>query len=328
MTRILVTGAGGAAAVSLLQQLRGDASLELYAGDIDPLAAGLYLVPEQRRFLLPRGDDPSFAQVLRALCVAQRIDVLIPTVDSELLPVAEERSSFEDAGCRVLLAPLRALATCLDKLALMDQVGEPIAPRSAAYDREFDARDWRFPLILKPRQGAGGRGVRTIRNAEEILRIARDPALMVQELLPGDEYSVDVLCGLDGSLRAAVPRARLKVDSGVAVAGKTVHDLELEESAAIVARRVGITGVANVQLKRDHLGRPRLMEVNARFPGTMPLTVAAGVDMPRLAIAELLGWSVPEGRLPFREVAIVRTWQEHILEPDVFGLVQGTLAHG
>ena len=318
MIRIFLTGAGGAASISLLKHLQGDARYELFAGDIDPRAAGLYLVPAERRVILPRGDDPAFAGTLLEVCGDHAIDVLIPTVDVELEPVALGRARFEAAGTRVLLAPLTCLQLCLDKWKLMEAVGRPHAPRSAPLTADLDVRSWEFPVLVKPRTGAGGRGVRVVETREEFLALPRDPAMLVQEYLPGAEYSVDVLVAQDGTFLAAVPRERLKVDSGVAVACRTVRDPELEAAARAVAERIGVTGVANVQFRRDRAGRPRLMEVNARFPGTMPLSVAAGVDMPSLALEDLVGRGRPEGVLPFEEVALVRTWQEHAVDPSVF----------
>jgi carbamoyl-phosphate synthase large subunit len=107
-----------------------------------------------------------------------------------------------------------------------------------------------------------------------------------------------------------VPRERLKVDSGIAVTGRTLHDEALERFARDVAGLIGLTTVANVQVKGDAAGEPALLEVNARFPGTMPLTIAAGVDMPRLAIGEATGTPIPDGPLPFEDIAMVRFFQE------------------
>ncbi len=53
-----------------------------------------------------------------------------------------------------------------------------------------------------------------------------------------------------------------------------------------------------------------LIEINPRFPGTMPLTVASGVNMPRLALGELLGEPVPPGPLEFRDVAMTRVFED------------------
>jgi carbamoyl-phosphate synthase large subunit len=113
-----------------------------------------------------------------------------------------------------------------------------------------------------------------------------------------------------------VPRERLKVDSGIAVTGRTLHDEALERFARNVADLIGLTAVANVQVKLDTAGEPALLEVNARFPGTMPLTVAAGVDMPKLAIGEALGTPIPDGPLPFEDIAMVRFFQERFFSFD------------
>ena len=77
-----------------------------------------------------------------------------------------------------------------------------------------------------------------------------------------------------------------------------------------MSQAIGLTTVANVQVKQDASGEPALLEVNPRFPGTMPLTVAAGIDMPKLAIGEALGTPVPDGPLPFRDLAMVRYFEE------------------
>ena len=71
-----------------------------------------------------------------------------------------------------------------------------------------------------------------------------------------------------------------------------------------------------MQVKGDAAGEPALLEVNARFPGTMPLTIAAGVDMPRLAIGEALGTPIPDGPLPFEDIAMVRYFQERFFSFD------------
>ena len=84
--RILITGAGGAAAISVWKSL--SAGHELHMADMDPLAAGLYLVPPDRRLIIPRGDAPELVPALLEACRERRVEALLPTVDAELAPVA------------------------------------------------------------------------------------------------------------------------------------------------------------------------------------------------------------------------------------------------
>jgi carbamoyl-phosphate synthase large subunit len=313
-------------------QAMDQAAVELYAGDIDRHAAGLYLVPEERRVILRPGAHPGFVDEIADYCRRQAIDVLVPTVDCELEPLAAARDRFAAAGTRVMVADGATLALAIDKWALLQAChGTCATPRSALFDGNFDvegaARDWGLPLVVKPRRGAGGRDVRVARTLEELGAIARGPSLLVQEHLPGEEYSVDVLSARDATVLAVVPRLRLKIDSGIAVTGRTVHDAALDAAARAVARRIGLTFVSNVQFRRDAHGTPKLLEVNVRFPGTMPLTIASGVDMPRLALDVLLGRPMPPDVGTFRDVAMVRTWQEHFLEPDAFARVARRTVH-
>jgi carbamoyl-phosphate synthase large subunit len=80
-----------------------------------------------------------------------------------------------------------------------------------------------------------------------------------------------------------------------------------------VARATGVTFVAHVQCKRDRDGCPALLEVNPRMPGTLGLTIAAGVDMPRLALDALRGRPLPE-HAEFCEKAMVRFLDERFLD--------------
>jgi carbamoyl-phosphate synthase large subunit len=137
---------------------------------------------------------------------------------------------------------------------------------------------------------------------------------MIQENLPGAEFSVDVIADAAGNVVAAVPRTRTRIDSGVAIAGRTLHDVALEKTAADVARAIGLTGVANVQLRYDTAGIPALLEVNPRFPGALPLTIAAGVDIPSLVLDLALGLPIPK-TIEFREVANVRYLEDVFVDP-------------
>jgi carbamoyl-phosphate synthase large subunit len=287
--------------------------VSLYAADMDPYAAGLYLVPSERRLLCLAGRDPAFVDHILAFVAAHAITVFVPTVDVELMAVSRARARFEALGCRVLVASPDCLALCLDKHVLIEAChGVAPVPESTILTPMADLRNIRYPLLVKPRSGAGGRGVVVVQSPQELASCPQDGSCLVQEYLPGEEYSVDVLANADGHVVAAVPRARLKVDSGIAVTARSFHDAELEDAAIAVARRIGLTFTANIQFKRDRSGRAKLLEVNVRFPGTMPLTVHSGVNMPLLSIRTLLGADIPAS-MDFVDTALVRFWEEHII---------------
>ena len=172
-----------------------------------------------------------------------------------------------------------------------------------------------FPRFVKPRLGAGSRGVAKIMSRADLDKQPKDGSVMLQEYLPGEEYSVDVYVRRHGRVIAAVPRDRMKIDSGVAVVSRTLDLPDLMRSAIRIAEVIGTRGCANVQFKRAADGVFKLLEVNPRYPGTLPLTTAAGIDMPKLMVDELMGRPVPDKLMPFNELMVVRYWTEHYFDP-------------
>ena len=312
--RILITGAGGAAAVSIWKSL--SAEHELHMADIDPLAAGLYLVPPDHRIIIPRGDSPDLIPALHLACKQRNIDALVPTVDVELAPLAAVHDSFEAIGTALPISPAECLRTCRDKQRLIEAVrGKVPIPESEPLTAAIAASIDTFPRFAKPREGAGSRGIAKIDSRADLDKQPKDGSILLQEYLPGDEISVDVYVSRDGRVIAAVPRVRMKIDSGIAIASRTVKAPELVEAAMRTAEIIGIRGTANIQFKRAADGVFKLLEFNPRYPGTLPLTGAAGVDMPKLMAAELAGQTLPDGPLPYKELMAVRYWTEHYLDP-------------
>lgn len=311
---VLVTGAGGAAAVTLIRSLRK--GYRVIAADMDPMAVGLYLVPLGCRVLLPRGDDPTFVTSLLAAARTHGVDLVIPTVDVELLGVSQARADFAAHGIDLLVETPGTLALCLDKAQLVRacapvvRVPTTVLLTPETTDDEIAALG--EPFIVKPRQGAGGRGFAIVDGLAMTSLIPRDGTQILQEYLPGEEFSIDVLARPDGHVVAAVPRRRDKVDSGIAVAGRTVRDEELISFGRLVSEAIGVVGVVNVQARRARDGEAALLEVNPRFPGTMSLTIHAGVDMPGLAVAAAFGATIPE-HVDFAEIAVVRHWDEIVV---------------
>ncbi|MES2172107.1 MAG: ATP-grasp domain-containing protein [Actinomycetota bacterium] len=253
----------------MIRSLLTRSDVEVYAADMDGWASGLYLVDAARRRIVPRGLSPEFVDAIIAICAADKIDVLFSTVDFELPSLAARRAEL---GSTVLAAPsLDTLDATLDKYALAQRVmSHARVPVTRLVGPDAAAVSWNFPIIVKPRRGAGSRGVRLVHDRTALAELGDDDTLIAQELLPGEEFSVDVFANSDGKVIAAVPRTRTRVDSGVSIAGRTVKDEKLEATATAVAEAIGLVGVANVQLRYDVQGEPALLEVNPRFPGAMP----------------------------------------------------------
>jgi carbamoyl-phosphate synthase large subunit len=138
-----------------------------------------------------------------------------------------------------------------------------------------------LPLFIKPRTGRGGVGafaVRTERELDFFRDYVSDPVL--QPFLDGPEFTIDVLSDFDGSPISIVPRERAVIRAGVVDRGRTVRDSLLLALGMECARAIRAVGAINIQC-RVVGGVPTVFEINPRFSGGIPLTIAAGADFPR-----------------------------------------------
>lgn len=313
--KILITGAGGAAAISVWKSLA--AEHELYMADLDPCAAGLYLVPAKQRLIIPAGHSPDFLPSLLSICQNQQIEVLIPTVDVELLPIAKHLTEFTNHGIKIPISSAKSLELCRDKYKLLTFCEDTgLCPSFFLLSENSNLETFPFPCFAKPRLGAGSRGAVTIQDKKALEQLPKDESYLIQELLPGEEYSVDVYIHSDSYPLAAVPRLRMKIDSGIAVACQTLHNPQLAEMALKIAKKTDLRYVANIQFKANTQGDFKLLEINPRFPGTLPLTAAAGIDIPKLMVKDILHEPLGSELLAFKELMVVRYWTEQFFDPN------------
>jgi carbamoyl-phosphate synthase large subunit len=111
---------------------------------------------------------------------------------------------------------------------------------------------------------------------------------VVQEYLAGPEFTIDLMCDFSGRPLSIVPRERVVIRSGVIDRGRTVNDQALIDLAVACSRALQFAGPINIQCRVVD-GRPTVFEINPRFSGGIPLTIAAGADFPRMLLQLALG---------------------------------------
>lgn len=303
---VIVTGAGGSAGVCVIKGLRNQH--RVIATDTDPLAAGLYLA--DRGYTVPRSDDPRLVPRLLTIARAEDANVLVPTVQEELPVVARNRTKFERKGVVPIVSGEESLTVASDKrLTYSFFRGESYCPKVYTRSRV------EFPAVVKPVSSRGGRGFQVCRTRAE-LRVALERNArgfgesVIMEYVPGTEFSVYGLSGSDGSPIVTVPIRRIEAIRESKKA-EIVKDRRVQSVAAEVAGQLGLVGPWNVQLMR--VGRRVvLIEVNPRFAGTVALIIAAGVNLPELALKAALGKPIASAELRFRDRLLMTRYNEEI----------------
>ena len=168
------------------------------------------------------------------------------------------------------------------------------------------------PWIVKPRFGRGSRDVYDAANAADLsYALSHAPEPLVQTKITGREFTVDTLSGQDGVLYGAVPRWRLETKAGISTKGTTFDSPELIEMVAELLGVLRLEGPACVQGFRTDDGQLVFTEVNPRFSGGLPLSLAAGADLVGQCLNRILGGTVQSERLRFRSgVTMLRYFDE------------------
>lgn len=260
--------------------------------DINPLSPAIF--EADRAYAMPLATDPSYIPELLALCDAERVGLAVPTIDDELPLFAAATPAFRRRGVLTAWSPPETARICNDKYLTSLHLaahGIPVARAVLPSDRTPDLA---LPLFIKPRGGRGGIGAFPVRSEREFAFFADYvPDPVVQEYLDGPEFTIDVVCNQAGEPLAIVPRERVVIRAGVSDRGRTVNHPALIELAARVCRALRFVGPLNIQCRiptaPQHGGRPVVFEINARFSGGIPLTIAAGADVPAMLVDLALG---------------------------------------
>ncbi len=305
--RLLFTGGGGAGSEALYRLLSDRYDVHFADADPDAKPAG---VPAVAWHQLPHASAHDFLEGVARLCRALEIELLVPGVDEELLPVSRARAVL---GCEVLLPPTAFVEAHLDKLAshiLLQSLGTAVPDTELLPDR----RRVLFPCVVKPRQGRGSRHVAVVASEEELLahvvacRRAPDE-FIVQQLLKGQEYTVTVVADRTGGLRAVVP-IKVALKRGITLRAETDHDEQVMRVCEAIHAASPVPGCFNVQLIKAASGDVRPFEVNPRISTTMCLALAAGVHVIDLYLRGVgASGPPPSGLAPFaNRLKLRRSW--------------------
>ncbi len=315
---VLFTSAGRR--VELLECFRDDAralgcGLRVLAVDAEPALSPACLHADEARAVPPIAGGGRYLEALEAICAAERVDLLVPLHDAELVILAGHADRFAARGTRVVVSSPGVVACARDKLATtraLARGGVPVPRTALAADVPEAAPGWPWPLIAKPVDGSGSRGVVVVPSPEALARLEVDRArTLVQELCPGVEYTVNVYLDASGRVRAAVPHRRLEVRAGEVSKGRT----EAVPALVAIADRLGdvlpgARGPLCFQAIVSAEGRATVFEVNARFGGGFPLAHHAGMRVPRWLMEEALGLPCSA---PASAAEAVGSWREGAL---------------
>ena len=275
--RILFTGVGRR--VELLQAFRNAAfvlnkELAIYGVDMSSTAPALAYCDYQRRVVSMKNEG--YIDNLVSICETDHIDLLIPTIDTDLLVLSENRKRFDKLGTKVMISTPDKIRICRDKNNTSQFFVD------CGLCAPMPVKDWKeykggYPAFIKPKDGSSSMNAFKVGNEEELeMYASKVEDYIVQPFIDGLEYTIDIFCDWEGKPVSIVPRERMQIRAGEVLKTKIELDRQMITEAKILCKAFKPCGPMTVQLIRDEQGNDWFIEINPRFGGGVPLSMKAG----------------------------------------------------
>jgi carbamoyl-phosphate synthase large subunit len=290
LMNILITSAGRR--VSLVRAFQKELKAlypdaKVFAADAAPILSAACQVADGH-FGLPRLNTPNYIGELISKCKQEKITLLIPTIDTELLLLADNKQLLADNGITALVASSEFVKKCRDKREIhsfFESMGVAVA-------KEYDKKNYELPMFIKPYDGSRSVDTYLIRTHEELTDYHfENDKLMFLEYLDHnlyEEFTCDLYYGRDNHLKCAVPRKRLEVRDGEVYKAVTANNSLVDYIKANLSHITGAVGCLTAQffMHKNDAAKIYAIEINPRFGGGYPLSYLAGANFPKWIIHE------------------------------------------
>ena len=292
MNNILITSAGRR--VSLIKAFKESFVLlkiksKIFVTDLNIIRSpAAYFADES--FNIGYFNDPDYINDLLKICLKNNVSIIVPTLDTELIQLANSKSLFKANGIDIIISDLKLIKTLRDKITT-NTFFNSLNIRTPIIYSKFNMK---FPVFLKPLNGSNSNGIYKADNFKEIKQSDLESNnMMILENIDNtiyDEYTVDLYFNKNSILKCIVPRIRLKVVGGESNQGITKKNAVLDFVKDRFSYLEGAIGCLTLQVfsNKSKPGDIVGIEVNPRFGGGYPFSLNAGANFPEFIIREYL----------------------------------------
>tara|TARA_B100000809_G_C15049750_1_gene498536 strand:- start:226 stop:1329 length:1104 start_codon:yes stop_codon:yes gene_type:complete len=245
-------------------------------------------------------NDTSWLNIINSEVKLHAIDVIMPIAEKEISFFIKYKTQIDDAAVIIPMPELSSFEIAINKKKLSDfaKVNGIPHPNSFFITSETDTQQLlskiQFPILIKPLSLKGGEGIQEIstkENYENYFERINNPVLL-QEHIEGYDIDCSVLC-LNGTiLNHTIQKGNLKGNN--VFAPQLAFDFLKNDAVLKIAKqtmsKLNWSGVAHLDMRYDvNANDFKLIEINARFWGSVEGSKCAGVNFPHQVIQLALG---------------------------------------
>ena len=323
MVSIFVTGAGALLGQGILRCLnQAKNNYDIVSADTSAKSTGHALA--NRSYLIPLASDSNYLNAIESILQKENINIIMVGTDVELPIFSENQLYLEKKyNLKIIISPKKVIDIANDKFLtakFLEENNFPFPISVLTTDKigmDRLAKSGLYPYIAKPIDGARSKGIKIIKNKEELLfETTYNNNLVVQEMLDEDHGEFTTGCiVIDGKCVATVSLIRDLRDGNTWRAYRTNEVSKYDEIIASIAEKIGVEGPVNFQYRIKN-GQPVIFEINGRFSGTTPLRLMFGFNEVE-ALVEYYISGEPIKMPKLKEGTILRTFSDIFVENSV-----------
>lgn len=323
--KILFTGVGRR--IELLQAFRNaalvlDKELKIYGADIAGNAPALAYCDFTRKVVAMK--SPDYIGNLLDICRKDDIDLIIPTIDTDLMVLSENRNKFADIGTEVLISAPDKIRICRDKNET-SQFFVDCGLHAPMPVNDIHKYSSGFPAFIKPKDGSSSVNSFRADNKEELeVYASQIEDYIIQPFVSGREYTVDIFCDLDGEPVSIIPRERIQVRAGEVLKTRIRMDSGIISEMKNLCRAFHPRGPITVQLIKDSEGINWYIEINPRFGGGAPLSMKAGARSAETILKLISGEEITRSAV-IKDGAVYSRFDQSVCITEGKGRVRGVI---
>ncbi len=318
---VLVVSGGSFQGLTVIKGLRYSDSVRIIMTDSSDENLGRYFVDCFYR--VPEvAKKEQFLESLLGICNKEKVDIIIPSTNIELLLLAENLELFIVKNIRVAVSDLNLLTIVSNKLSLYRFLTErkiPVLPILDIRDNNL-----KFPIIGKPVYGWGSRDMIILISPKEMYKykfsVLKKDYVWQPYLKDYDEFSIDSAIDFEGNISEFVIRQRVKTVGGFAVITEGKSDSMLKKMSAKLLNLIkseGGRGIFNIQiLRKGH--KYFVSDINPRIGTSAVFAYKLGINFP-LFLCSAINQKVynkPQSVPKAKKIKMVRYLEELWIEKE------------
>ncbi len=331
----LVTSVGGIVAQGIIKSLKyhnkysqdKNYNYRIYGTDIVFDSAGLFRVDKFSIIGKPKSDG--YVDSIVDICSKNNIDIVFACSDDELLKISNNKKLIEnDTPAKILTNPHNVIETCRDKYKTFEFLKNNnlnYVPSCLEPESEGFAKEYGFPLIVKPCEGSGSKLIFVVNDNNElnyaissIKKTGWRP--LIQKYLKNDnqEFTTGITIAKNGKqiMSSIVIKKILK--HGQTYKAIIDNFPEIKKISESVAEKIGGIGALNIQLRIDEDdNKAKIIEINPRFSASCPMRTIAGINEPDIVAKNTLFDEFVK-ITGHQSLLCMRFWNETYLDLDRF----------